>query len=173
MLCELFQTLFEEKFNTCLQGGVSEPLYQPALDAKSSHCIYFSHDYFASALHEVAHWCIAGPVRRKQVDYGYWYTPDGRNTEQQLAFEQVEVKPQALEWMFCVAAGFRFRVSADNLNGIAETSSAFKRAIWQQTQAYCREGLPERGMQYALGLQRIFNGNMFIDPEAYRLDMLS
>ena len=34
---------------------------------------------------------------------------------QQQAFERVEVKPQALEWLFNLCCGHRFRISADNL----------------------------------------------------------
>ena len=40
-----------------------------------------------------------------------WYAPDGRTKEQQALFEQVEIKPQAIEWMFSKAFGRRFRVS--------------------------------------------------------------
>ncbi len=36
-------------------------------------------DFFASALHEISHWCVAGKARREQVDFGYWYCPDGRD----------------------------------------------------------------------------------------------
>ncbi len=53
--------------------------------------------FYASALHEIAHWCIAGENRCQQVDYGYWYEPNGRSEERQFEFEKVEVKPQALE----------------------------------------------------------------------------
>jgi elongation factor P hydroxylase len=56
-------------------------------------------DYLASALHEVAHWCLAGVERRKLEDYGYWYSPDGRSRGEQSAFENVEARPQALEWI--------------------------------------------------------------------------
>ena len=42
---------------------------------------------------------------------------DGRDEEQQKAFEQVEVKPQAIEWAFSIACDFKFNFSLDNLNG--------------------------------------------------------
>ena len=77
----------------------------------------FAHGFYASGLHEISHWCIAGEARRQLVDFGYWYCPDGRDAQTQSEFEAVEIKPQALEWMFCVAAGFPFNVSCDNLNG--------------------------------------------------------
>jgi elongation factor P hydroxylase len=44
----------------------------------------------------------------------------------QSQFEDVEVKPQALDWLFCVAAGFPFNVSCDNLEGdLSPTASPF------------------------------------------------
>src|SRR3546814_12851389 len=63
----------------------------------------------------VAHWCLAGAARRRQDDYGYWYAADGRDLEQQHLFEQVEVKPQALELLFSDVCGLNFCVSVDNL----------------------------------------------------------
>src|SRR5690606_1871522 len=114
----IFNELFVSSHHTRLEGGAEEPLYQAsAAPDQLSHCIKFTRDYFASALHEISHWCIAGPKRRLLEDYGYWYAPDGRNAAQQKVFEQVEVKPQALEWIFSEAAGYRFRLSADNLDG--------------------------------------------------------
>ena len=62
--------------------GAAEPYYEPGAPS----VIYFREDFDRSALHEVAHWCVAGPLRRGLPDYGYWYAPDGRNAEQQSAF---------------------------------------------------------------------------------------
>lgn len=76
----------------------------------------------------ISHWCVAGKARREQVDFGYWYCPDGRDAMTQSQFEDVEVKPQAFEWLFCVAAGFPFNVSCDNLEGDVEPDCiAFQR----------------------------------------------
>lgn len=102
-LVTLFNKTFLSTENTELAGGYNEPLYQPAMPDNPTHRILFTHDYFASALHEVAHWCVAGTTRRQQVDYGYWYEPDGRTQEQQHLFEKVEVRPQAFEWIFANA----------------------------------------------------------------------
>ena len=55
--------------------------------------------------------------------------------EQQQLFEQVEVKPQALEWLLTVACGRLFRVSLDNLNGDAGNGEDFKDAVYQRLQA--------------------------------------
>lgn len=171
-LCQLFDGLFAEAYNTRLVGGAEEPLYQVAEEAASANIIYFTRDYFASALHEVAHWCIAGEDRRRLTDYGYWYEPDGRSPEQQHDFEQVEVRPQALEWIFCCASRFPFRVSADNVQSGNGASPQFKQAIWRQVHSFCQSGLPERSQEFAAGLKGEFGGPEFLDPRHYRLDDL-
>ena len=78
LMC-LFNREFALSDKTILIGGATEPYYQPG----SPHRIYFRADYVRSALHEVAHWCVAGRRRRQLPDYGYWYSPDGRDAEQQ------------------------------------------------------------------------------------------
>ncbi len=114
-LIKIFSDSFSESEYTALVGGASEPFYQPWEGGEQAQ-IHFRKDYFSSALHEVAHWCIAGDERRKLPDYGYWYIEDGRDEAQQRSFFQVEVKPQSLEWMFSVACGLPFTVSVDNTN---------------------------------------------------------
>ena len=81
-LVNLFDNLFAASVNTRLVGGASEPIYIPAgisatrdtnddqcsFEAISScHRLFFRHNYFSSALHEIAHWCIAGDARRLRV----------------------------------------------------------------------------------------------------------
>lgn len=139
-----------------LVPGADEPYYQPALSEQDKHRIFSREDYPASALHEVAHWCIAGPGRRLQADFGYWYAADGRNRQQQRAFQQVEVKPQAIEWAFSRAVGLRFQVSIDNLNGEAVDPFGFQLAVWQQARAYELYGLPPRAARFAAALRREF-----------------
>ena len=82
-LIRLFDECFLADLNTCLLGGYPEPEYLPADASHPHHRILFTRDYFRSALHEVAHWCVAGPERRLMPDFGYWYAPDGRTAEQQ------------------------------------------------------------------------------------------
>ena len=94
-LINIFQNCFAVEYNTRLLKGDNEPIYLPAEEGRAHHTLFFAHGFFSSALHECAHWLIAGEERRKQVDFGYWYVPDGRNTKQQALFQQVEVKPQA------------------------------------------------------------------------------
>jgi hypothetical protein len=148
-LVKLFNAQFIPSHNTQLICCEEEPIYRPADDKHPHHRIIFAHGFFASALHEVAHWCVAGKERRLLEDFGYWYQPDGRTTEQQSEFEQVEVKPQALEWIFSQSAGFKFHLSADNLNGESGASDAFKKAVLRQVQAYLKEGLPKRAQAWA------------------------
>ena len=153
-LIQLFDKTFFTQFNTCLVSGGNEPLYLPETDKGEPARIIFREDYFASALHELAHWFIAGTQRRKLEDWGYWYCPDGRNAEQQAAFEKVEVEPQAVEWALAVAAGFRFRVSLDNLHGDAGSGESFRRNVRQQVHRYLETGFPQRAATFIKVLQQ-------------------
>ncbi|WP_445115057.1 elongation factor P hydroxylase [Acinetobacter sp. WZC-1] len=121
--------------NVTLIRGNAEPEYFPATSDRPAR-IQFAHGFFNSALHEISHWSIAGDKRRQLADLGYWYTPDGRTAEQQQLFEQVEVKPQAIEWLFATAFGRKFRVSLDNLTGEGSDGSAFKNNVHAQVQRY-------------------------------------
>ena len=168
---EVFNRAFLHAFNTRLIGGADEPVYLPSTAAGEPHRLYYREDYFSSALHEIAHWCIAGEERRKLVDFGYWYNPDGRTAIQQKAFEQVEVKPQALEWIFSIACGIRFRVSADNLSS-ADTqaqgpSDQFLRAVEQQAVSYCDSGLAPRADIFVGALSRYFGCANVLQAEHY------
>lgn len=147
-LINLFNHCFAMSYNTRLVKGDEEPVYLPANAERPYHAIYFAHGFFSSALHEISHWLIAGEARRQQVDFGYWYAPDGRNAEQQALFQQVEVKPQALEWILAKACGYPFRVSFDNLNGDPGDGLAFKTAIFEQVQSYCQKGVSARTAQF-------------------------
>ncbi|WP_158971103.1 elongation factor P hydroxylase [Paraglaciecola sp. L3A3] len=140
----LFNQTFASTENTILVKGADEPIYIPAKTPQDKHQIIFAHGYFASALHEISHWCIAGQARRLLEDYGYWYCPDGRNKVEQAEFEKVEVKPQAIEWAFCVAAKKSFRVSTDNLNGAPVDQNAFQGKVQQQALKYLQNGFPPR-----------------------------
>lgn len=140
-LIEIFNQCFSDDYNTRLVKGDDEPIYLPADDELPYHRIVFAHGFYASGLHEISHWCIAGEARRQLVDFGYWYCPDGRDAQTQSEFEAVEIKPQALEWMFCVAAGFPFNVSCDNLNGDCEPDRiAFQRKVRARVLALLEQG---------------------------------
>lgn len=72
-LIEIFDNEFFADFNTRLIKGDDEPIYLPADDEAPYNRIVFAHGFYASAIHEISHWCIAGKERRKLVDFGYWY----------------------------------------------------------------------------------------------------
>ena len=164
-LVTLFNNLFLLSQGTELVRGGDEPEYLPA-GVNGPHAqVIFAHGYFASALHEISHWCIAGERRRQLPDYGYWYCPDGRSREQQSAFEQVEVKPQALEWLFAIACRSRFHISVDNLEGGgAIDEQGFRRNVYRQACCYLDEGLPVRAEQFLEALMDFYGTG----PEDFR-----
>lgn len=165
-LIDLFEQCFYQEFNTKLVKGENEPIYLPAnasdigITAKPFAQVVFAHGYFASAMHEISHWCLAGEERRQKIDFGYWYCPDGRTAQQQTAFQQVEIKPQAIEWAMCLAAGFPFNVSCDNLSGDEfgrqPDRFAFEQDILAQVETYLQRGFPPRAQQFMQALQRFY-----------------
>ncbi len=169
----LFNRTFKKSENTILVKGLDEPIYLPAGAEQPHSQVIFAHGYFTSALHEISHWCIAGKERRKQVDFGYWYEPDGRSAEQQQAFEVVEVKPQALEWIFSVAAGIRFNISADNLSGdVSPTASLFKQAVHRQVLSYFDNGFPNNAHLFINALKKFYTLELLLDKSAFSLESI-
>jgi len=155
----IFDGCFFTSHRTVLVGGADEPLYAASVRPEvEPHRVVYRADYASSALHEVAHWCIAGPRRRQLSDYGYWYAPDGRTPEQQAQFERVEAKPQAMESIFAEAAGVPFVLSADNLAGDPTPSQAFARAVSEQRERYLEAGLPRRAYTF---LRAVRKGSAF------------
>ena len=153
-LVQAFNVSFLPRWDTRLVGGFPEPLYQPSEDGRPAE-IQFTRDYLSSALHEISHWCIAGPERRAQVDYGYWYRPDGRNPREQEEFFRMEAKPQSLEMAFSEKCGIDFRVSCDNLNGGMIHAEEFEKRVRLQLEAYRREGFPARAREFMALLDRL------------------
>ncbi|QOL25287.1 elongation factor P hydroxylase [Thalassotalea sp. LPB0316] len=167
-LIRLFDQTFYPSFNTRLVKGGNEPIYLPATKDCDYHQVVFAHGYFASGLHEIAHWCIAGEARRQLVDFGYWYEPDGRNHQQQALFESVEIKPQALEWAFCVAANKPFNVSVDNLNGDFEPdANSFKLKVFEQVKQYLSNGFPKRGQLFIEALANFYQVKLPLNPNHF------
>lgn len=137
-LINLFDTVFAAK-NVVLVRGDNNPEYFPATATHPAR-IEFAHGFFQSALHEISHWSLAGAHRRTLPDFGYWYAPDGRTEAQQKAFEQVEIKPQAIECLFSLMCGRSFRVSQDNLHANFDTSqSTFAIDVYHQAQLYINQ----------------------------------
>lgn len=142
LLVDVFNATFFDSEATLLCGGAVEPFYQSGAPS----IIHFREDFARSALHEVAHWCVAGLSRRALDDYGYWYAPDGRNAAQQAAFYRVEVRPQAIESIFCRRLGIPFNVSVDNLS-VAPSDPAiakFMASVETESVRLLGKGLPRR-----------------------------
>jgi len=155
-LIQLFDDTFYEQYNTRLVKGGDEPFYQPVNENCAYHQIIFARGFYASAFHEIAHWCQAGKERRLLEDFGYWYIPDGRNEQQQKKFEQVEVIPQAIEWAFNVAAQKKFHVSSDNLDGFQADTQGFKKKVFAQVSIYLQQGFPPRVQQFIEALAQFY-----------------
>ena len=151
-----FNQLFQEPEETVLVAGASEPFYLPGQPSQ----VFFRADYVRSALHEVAHWCVAGRCRRGLPDYGYWYTPDGRSEERQAAFFSVEAKPQAIESLFCEALNVTFTPSVDNL--VHASSDAALRIFegrierWRARLLGGGLPLPRRAVSFMAALERCY-----------------
>lgn len=175
-LIRLFNQLFQSSENTVLVAGDEEPIYLPADQQSPHHRVVFAHGFYESALHEISHWCIAGKERRQLVDFGYWYEPDGRSADRQREFEQVEVKPQALEWILSEACGRKFHVSTDNLDGdpdeVAAGLARFRHNVVQQAQHYLREGLPDRAEVLKQSLLDYYQRHRQFSAELFVLDRL-
>lgn len=136
-LIDVFNHVFHWQ-NVQLIKGQTEPEYLPATMNTPAQII-FAHGYFSSALHEISHWCMAGKHRRTLTDYGYWYAPDGRSEQQQHLFEQVEIKPQAIECLLTCACTKSFHTSKDNLDASFNTNiSTFDQDVYYQIQLYLK-----------------------------------
>jgi elongation factor P hydroxylase len=112
-ICSCFNNEFTSEFNVSLIGGADEPDYVPP-QGRATGMIYCREDFASSALHEAAHWCVAGAARRALRDYGYGYAPPPRTAAAQAEFFRVERLPQALECWFSLQLGIDFRASADD-----------------------------------------------------------
>lgn len=168
-LVTLFNQTFIPSHNTQLICCEEEPVYRPADENHPHHRIIFAHGFFASALHEISHWCVAGKERRLLEDFGYWYEPDGRSEQRQAEFERVEIKPQALEWIFSESADFTFHFSADNIALNNQPSESFKQAVLEQVQEYLEKGLPRRAQIWSDVLLKHYRPNKPLDKKVFAL----
>lgn len=175
-LIHIFNECFKADIQTELVRGGDEPIYIPRSQYYPYDRVIFAHGYYASAMHEIAHWCIAGDERRKLVDFGYWYNPDGRTAEQQKEFEVVEIKPQALEWILSRSAAFNFNVSLDNLSGDlneeAQAAETFKDNIFSQVQNYLNDGLPSRAQQLSDALVTFYRPQEALALEEFKRNQI-
>ncbi len=161
---DVFARCFWESHATQLIGGAAEPLYQPAQRAGEPHLLFYRENFAASALHETAHWCVAGSTRRTQVDFGYVYNEPPRSARAQAAFFAAELKVQALEQVFCEAGGLVFVPSADqigvNLNEFRQQLETYDSEVrgWMQNSCDRRAQQFEQALRHARSQRRVAVG---------------
>jgi len=141
-IAAVFNRQFARSHRTVMVGGSVEPLYLPVRGIEPA-LVTYTRDYPASALHEAAHWCLAGRSRRQLRDYGYWYVPGPRSPTQRRAFFAAEIDVQALEAEFARVAGVKFVVSADDFGAPAQELDAFRQCVNLRSAAF-RRYLPAR-----------------------------
>ena len=149
-----FNTTFAISEHVVLVGGAAAPYYMPS-PAPHRAVIRYRENFAASALHEVAHWCIAGARRRQRPDFGYWYEPPPRDARALAAFLAVEAPVQALESLLARAAGLPFRVSLDDLDAeVSGIREQFNAAVAAQATVWEARGLPPRAARFIDALRK-------------------
>jgi len=152
-----FNHLFGQCYRVQMIGGGAEPEYLPPTATTPGYVRYRS-DYAHSALHEAAHWCVAGSRRRQQVDYGYWYQPPPRDESAQRAFARVEARVQALEAILTAAAGMVFQVSLDDVDNLCSFEADFTEAVSTERARWWLRGLPPRAEKLRCALAQLPRG---------------
>ena len=142
------------RYCTRLLGGATEPVYEPACAARWG-TIRYTRDYARSALHELAHWSIAGARRRRELDYGYCYLPPPRDAAAQAAFYAAEMRVQALEAVLAEVCGVPFEVSTDNLGGARGEDARFAAAVAAERCRLESGALPPRATMLRAELARL------------------
>jgi elongation factor P hydroxylase len=172
MIAGRFNRIFGRSHRVRLIGGAIEPEYLPPTP-KYSGSIRYRSNFAASALHEIAHWCIAGPGRRRLVDYGYWYQPPPRDPGAQRAFARVEAKVQALEAIFSQAAGLAFRVSIDDVENLLELESTFRDVVAREAVQWRQRGLPARAELFRRALGSVAASDRWPSSAAEPLQVIN
>lgn len=132
---------------TLLVGGAPEPMYLPGC-ARRPALIRYTRNYAQSALHEIAHWCLASPAKRAKEDYGLWYQPPPRSGEDQARFYAAEVPVQALEMLLARVCGLGFHFSADNPGADGGSArQAFEASVVRRFETLC-EAAPGTGLAH-------------------------
>ena len=152
-IAQTFAQTLGREHNAQLTGGALEPLYRPAT-SNAPATLYFREDYPASALHEVAHWCIAGTQRRRQEDFGYHYISGPRNAEDQVAFFESELRTQSLERAFASALGLEFQPSADNVEADIDAFAHAIEAYSKTLQNWLASSAGSRAQTFIRALER-------------------
>lgn len=171
-LAALFNMVFEGSEQTVLIATDDEPHYLPKGDDRLDYRIFYTRDSYTSLMHEVAHWCRAGVDRRQLPDYGYWYQAGNRLPPAQQLYVQSESKTQALEWIFCVAAGLRLQIIPENQPHSFEPSPEFKRSIYDAALNYLRRGLSDRSERFKQTLLSHYQKHIIFDERLFLFEDL-
>ena len=153
----IFNQCFAQSCRVEMRGGADEPLYVPATIDKPAELI-FREDFPASALHEAAHWCIAGEQRRQSADFAYSYIAAPRSDAEQALFFAAELRTQSLESVFAQAANVIFSPSADNLNCDVSAFAGAIAGYRTKTQRWLNTPAGIRAMQFCLALAELKEG---------------
>ena len=153
----VFNQCFAQSYRVELRGGADEPLYVPATIDKPAELI-FREDFPASALHEAAHWCIAGEQRRQRADFAYSYIAGPRSDAEQALFFAAELRTQSLESVFAHAANVIFNPSADNLNCDVSAFAGAIAGYRAKTERWLKAPAGMRAMQFCLALAVLKQG---------------
>jgi elongation factor P hydroxylase len=165
-IAAIFNALFLGSHHTELRGGGDEPLYLPRTRSAPALIIH-TRDYVASALHEAAHWCIAGARRRRLIDYGYGYVPPPRTPADQQLFFRNEIRTQALESILARAADAPFRVSHDDPDADEAAVQQFAGAVSAEAARLAEQGLPPRAARLHAALLARLRPEQRIDLSAF------
>lgn len=165
-LTRCFNRTFARSEHVVLVGGAEAPFYVPAA-APHRSIIRYRENFAASALHEVAHWCRAGRIRRLKHDFGYWYLPPPRDQDETQAFLDAEVPAQALESIFSAAAGLPFRVSLDDLElELSGFRQQFAARVAARVQQWWADGLPGRAARFESALRECASARWRMNQES-------
>ncbi|MBM4205579.1 MAG: elongation factor P hydroxylase [Gammaproteobacteria bacterium] len=169
-IASCFNATFARSHHTVLVGGVLAPYYLPAA-APHRSIIRYRENFAASALHEAAHWCMAGQHRLRQRDFGYWYIPSPRSEEESAAFLAAECPVQALEQIFAEAAGLPFRVSLDDLGlELSSRRQEFAAEVQARARTWRDHGLPRRAQGFVHSLTGRFGGRSDLQAGEHDVD---
>ena len=84
-----------------------------------------------------------------------------------LNFESLEIRPQALEWIFSEAAGVRFRVSFDNFQRMSEDCFEFRASVRDEAISLT-SSINKRALSFLQDLMSVSGLKHALLPETYR-----
>ncbi len=121
--------------------------------------IVFAHGFYASAIHEISHWCIAGKARRELVDFSATgIARMGVMPKRKASLKMLKRSRRHSTGCSVLAAGYPLNVSCDNLEGDFEPDRVvFQRRVHAQVMDYLANGIPERPARFIKALQNYYH----------------